>query len=151
LLRELADEGLRVRILEKPVAKPEFHELMASAWLTFCPDGNGWQCYRSFEAAMLGSVPLMSTPTIWQDRPFRDGVHCFYYDPDGDALKDVVRTALADLVRLQRISNVVRDFVLTEHSEAAIYRRHIVDIGGIRQQLQGMMESSPSTQTTSKS
>jgi hypothetical protein len=128
LLHKLANEGLRVRILEAPVAKSEFHELMARTWLTFCPDGNGWQCYRSFEAAMLGSVPLMSNPTIWQDQPFRDSVHCFYYDPEGDALKEVVRAALADHDRLQRMAAAARDFVLTEHSESAVYRRHLAEI-----------------------
>lgn len=125
LLRQLRDEGFRVTIVEHRLDKEEFYDHIARSWLTFCPDGNGWQCWRTFEVACLGSVPLLSYPIVWQDEPFRGGEHCFYYDPEGDDLKKVVRQALADLPQLRRMSESAREFTVTAHTQAAVYHRHV--------------------------
>jgi hypothetical protein len=125
LLRELKAEGYHITLLEEPVSKDAFWDLVARSWLTFCPDGLGWQCYRAFEAGSLGSIPLLSYPSIWQDEPFRHGEHCFYYNPEGDDLKKVIRAALADRQRLAAMSAQVRQFVAHAHTEAAVYGRHL--------------------------
>jgi len=131
LLRELEQEGYRVVILEERLDREAFLEHLARASLTFCPDGNGWQCWRMLEAGCLGSVPLLSYPTIWQDQPFRHGERCFYFNPDGDDIKKIARAALADREHLRQMSAAVREFVTSSHVEAAVYYRHL---GGLHDQ-----------------
>jgi hypothetical protein len=127
LLRELKAEQpeLNIVLLEESVSKEAFQALLARARLAFCPDGNGWQCYRTFEAAQLGAVPLLTHPPIWLDEPLRDSEHAFYYDPYGDDLKRVIRRVLKDSSRFDDMSSATRTFVRRHHGEAAVYQRHI--------------------------
>lgn len=121
-LRRLADEGVRVEIPDRILPLGEFLARCAAAWLVWSPQGLGWDCFRHYEAAACGSVPLISQPAIERHRPLLDGVHALYYDIEGDGLERAVRAALADTDRLRTIATAGRAHVLTHHTEASLCR-----------------------------
>jgi hypothetical protein len=122
----MRDQGYRVDIADKPVPAREFYQRCARAWLVWSPSGFGWDCFRHSEAALCGSVPLINFPTVERAYPFRHGVHCFYYAPDGADLVRVAREALADKTRLARMAEAAKAHA-TRHLTMDAVCRHIVE------------------------
>jgi hypothetical protein len=118
----LRERGLRVDLPEGRLPPAEFYRRCASAWITWSPEGLGWDCFRHYEALACGSVPLISRPTIERYRPLIEGVHAFYYDPEPGNLAAAVEGALADKDRLRTIAHDGRAYVLAHHTTAAIAR-----------------------------
>lgn len=60
-------------IMETPVAFDEYCRMIARSKITVSIAGAGWDCFRHYEAAALGSLPLMNRPTVeavwWNDLP----------------------------------------------------------------------------------
>ncbi len=49
----------------------EYCQLIARSKLTISVEGDGWDCFRHYEAAALGSLPVINTPTtdaVWWHR-----------------------------------------------------------------------------------
>lgn len=122
-LHRLADLGYRVKICEGKLPKSEYYKLIQRSHLVWSPDGGGWYCLRHFEACLFHSVPIVSWPSIWQDKPFIEGVHCFYYNAEGDDLVSVVVHALRDTQKLRKMGIDGRDFVLNYHTRTGSYVR----------------------------
>lgn len=123
LLRRLGEKGYTVHLLEKKVSKEEFYRLVQSSYLLWSPEGTGWQCFKHYEACAMESVPVISYPTIWQDMPLIEGVHCLYYDPEGEGLIGAVERALKDRDRLVAMGKGARTFVLRYKTTSASYVR----------------------------
>jgi hypothetical protein len=121
-LLALRDKGYRIDIPENNLPIEDYLRRCASAWLTWSPEGYGYECFRTYEAAICGSVPVISRPTVHQYRPLRQGEHCFYYDVECGGLTQTVEMALADRQRLSTMARAARDFVMTEHTQAALAR-----------------------------
>jgi len=115
-LRALREQGVAVDIAEDRLAPVAFQARMAQAWLTWSPHGYGWDCFRHYEAPLALSVPVMSTPTIVRQNPLLEGEHGLYYAPDDPTdLARVVRAALADKPKLQRMALAARAHVASHH------------------------------------
>lgn len=121
-LQELRRRGYAVDIPDRPLPPAEFLKRCAGAWLTWSPEGLGWDCFRHYEAAACGSTPLINQPQIERHQPLRDGEHAIYYDVERGGLVRAASAALADKPRLQRIAEAARAHVLTHHTKAAIVR-----------------------------
>lgn len=118
---KLRERGYRIDLVEGGgLSKDEYVRRMKRAWLTWSPPGMGWDCYRHYEAAACASVPVLSRPPNHLHRPFRDGEHCFYYDPDGDGLAPVIERALASRDRLAAMGAAARRHALKHHTWAAL-------------------------------
>jgi hypothetical protein len=122
-LRGLAKLGFVVDLPAEKLPKAEYYRRMSQAWLTWSPEGLGWDCYRHYEACQCLSVPVINYPTILRHRPLEDGRHAVYYAPEGDGLMRAVEAALADKAKLKRIALAGRDHVLRWHSPAAFCDR----------------------------
>ena len=115
-VRALAARGVTLDIVEGRIAYSEYVERMARAWLTWSPEGLGWDCFRHYEAPLVHTVPVINTPTITRYAPLRDGVHAVYYQPDDpESLGAAVMAALADKERLRRMAQAARSHVLEFH------------------------------------
>lgn len=95
----------------------EFMKRCAQAWIAH---GAGWDCYRHMEAAVAGSVPLVSAPTIDRYRPLVIGEQCLSYHPDEDRIVAIVGAALADKERLRAMALSARQHVLKHLTVRAI-------------------------------
>jgi Glycosyl transferases group 1 len=124
-LMALRERGVVVDIPEGRLVQSEFYRRCAQAWLTWSPEGLGWDCFRHYEAAACESVPLMNQPAIERHRPLLQGTHAIYYDAEEGGLTRAVLAALADKQRLAAIASAARAHVLAHHTPAAL-ARHIV-------------------------
>jgi len=118
--------GYAIDVSDSALRLEEYLARCSRAHLVWSPEGFGWQCFRTYEAAMCGAVPLCSRPGIERYRPLVEGVHAIYYDVEPGELTRTVEAALADRERLRVIGAAARKHVQTFHTPAAI-ARHIVD------------------------
>jgi hypothetical protein len=115
-LRFLAKQGIIVDFAEQRLEYRAYMQRMSHAWLSWSPEGLGWDCFRHYEAPLAWSVPIMNSPTITRYMPLLDGIHGFYYQPDDErSLAQVVKSALADKVRLEAMATEARRHVLAFH------------------------------------
>jgi len=121
-LLALRERGIRVDIPQANLPLEEYLRRCASAWLTWSPEGYSYECFRTYEAAICGSVPVINRATVYRYRPLRHGEHCFYYDVEPGGLTQMVEAALSDRAKLTAMARAARDFVLTEHTHAALGR-----------------------------
>ena len=118
-LEELRAQGLVVEVLRERLPLEEFYRRCARAWLVWSPEGNGWECYRHYEALLCASVPLINRPWIMRHRPLQDGEHCVFYDPEPGGLVRAATAALGDRQRLVAMAEAGRSFVLAHHTRTA--------------------------------
>ncbi len=118
----LRDKGVRVDIPDKPLPLDEYLARISRAWLTWSPEGFGYDCFRTYEAAVCGSVPILNRQTVERYKPLRDGEHCFCYDIEPGNLTEAITRALQNRDRLNRMAIDARKFVLAEHTPAALAR-----------------------------
>jgi hypothetical protein len=124
-LLALRERGIAVDIPERALPQSEFYRRCARAWLTWSPEGLGWDCFRHYEAAACGSVPVINQPTIERHQPLLHGIHAIYYDIEEGGLTGAVRAALADKQRLDAIGRAAGIHVLAHHTLTTL-ARHIV-------------------------
>lgn len=118
----LRDKGLRVDIPENNLPLDEFLRRCARAWMTWSPEGYGYDCFRTYEAAICGSVPVLNRPTVERYAPLRDREHCLYYDVEPGELTATMQVALANRPHLSRMARAARAHVLAAHTHAALGR-----------------------------
>ena len=121
-LMHLRTEGFRIEIQESGLSSDEYLARCARAWLVWSPQGYGWDCFRSYEAAFAGSVPLISRQTIERHEPFMDGEHAVYYDVEPGQLTLAVRRALNDRDRLVTMAQAAHSKLLEHHTPHALAR-----------------------------
>ncbi|MFL9825633.1 glycosyltransferase [Rhodoplanes sp. SY1] len=124
-LLALRDHGIVVDVPDAPLPLDAYLARMARARLVWTPEGYGWQCFRLYESALCGSVPLANQPSIARHAPLLQGEHALYYDVEPGGLARAVRAALADRAGLARIAAAGRAHVLAHHTPPAI-ARHVV-------------------------
>jgi len=130
-LKALAATGaIRLDLPDGPLPRPDFYRRCASAWIVWSPEGLGWDCFRHYEAAAAGSVPLINQPTIERSQPLIGGEHALYYDPEPGGLTRAVRAALMDRPALGRMADAARRHVLERHTPEAIARRIVAEAFG---------------------
>jgi hypothetical protein len=117
-------EGWRFFCPERLTQK-EFHRECARAWLCLSPSGNGWDCYRHYEALLTGSVPLINYPWIERYAPLEDGKHCFFFSVERGHLTEVVRKALSQKEQLKTTARAGGDLVRRYHSAKAL-RNYVI-------------------------
>lgn len=118
VLKALQAEGWRVDIAEGGLSMREYLARCARAWLTWSPEGYGWECFRHYEASLCLSVPVLSPPSIFRHQPLREGEHAIYYATEGDGLRSALTKALSSKLRLEAMASAAREHVLRHHTLA---------------------------------
>ena len=115
-LKALAAQGVRIFFPESRLPHDEYMRVMSQSWITWSPEGFGWDCIRHYEAPAAHSVPLMNRPTIVRCRPMMEGTHALFYDADlPGSLAQVIREALRDPARLKTMALAARQHVAEHH------------------------------------
>lgn len=125
-LKALSERGIRVDVADERLPWAEYSQRMARAWLTWSPEGVGWECYRPSEALQCRSVPLINTTTIERYAPLLNGEHTFYYDIEPGGLTRAVVAALEDKEKLKRMALAGREFVRAHRTHRAIVD-HVIE------------------------
>jgi hypothetical protein len=120
LLQKFQAEDWKVDMPTTRLSHEEFSQRLQSSWLAFSPQGDGWQCHRSYEAIIHGAIPVMNYPIIERYKPLRDGVHAFYYGCEEEHLLEVLRVALQDKARLVKMLVNAREHLKTFYSVEAV-------------------------------
>jgi hypothetical protein len=120
-LARLREEGLKVD-LASGLHPREYMERCSGAWLAWSPPGLGQDCFRHYEAALCGSVPIIARSSMVRYHPLLEGEQAFYYDVQGDDLLRVIREGLRDKRRLARMAESARAHVLAHHTHVALGR-----------------------------
>jgi hypothetical protein len=116
----LRSAGVVVDIPDRRLEREEFYARCASARLVWSPEGFGWDCFRHYEAAACGAVPVINYPTILRHRPLEHGLHCFYYPPEPGGLAATVLAALRDKAALVATAERAREHVTRFHRRSAL-------------------------------
>ena len=121
-LEQLKREGYAIDIVHERLSREEFLLRCAQAHIVWSPEGFGWDCFRHYEVALVGSVPLMQVPPIYRHAPLVEDVHGLYYFVENDHLAVRVRKALLDRSRLVEMGVAARKHVLEWHTLGALSR-----------------------------
>jgi hypothetical protein len=119
-LEKLKAAGVVVDIPDRRLERAEFYARCAAAHIVWSPEGFGWDCFRHYEAAACGSVPLINYPSILRHRPLEQHVHCLYYPPEPGGLSTTVLSALQDKPKLAIMAENARDHATRFHSRSAL-------------------------------
>jgi hypothetical protein len=115
-LRDLEQQGYRVKVIDRHLPFEEYLKACAESWLVWSPEGMGWDCWRHYEVAAARSVPVINYPSIIRHAPMRHGVHAIFYDPASHGLKDAVIDALRDKGNLLTMASNARQLVIEHHT-----------------------------------
>jgi hypothetical protein len=131
-LKALAASGCSVDICSGGLTKEEYLARCARAWVTWSPEGYGWECLRHYEASLCLSVPILSPPTIFRYQPLLDDVHAHYYPLEEDGLSEVITRALANKSRLTTMAQRAREHVLLHHTHRRLGEHILATVMGVR-------------------
>jgi hypothetical protein len=121
LLEELVASGrYRVDLPEKLLPHDEFLARCARSWLVWSPEGQGWDCWRHYEAIAMGAVPVINYPSIDRYRPLIDREHCFLYGCEGKSLIETFEEALADRERIRHMAVAGWDHIKQHYSRESL-------------------------------
>jgi len=125
-LESLKAEGYTIDIAPERLPRKEFLRRCSQAHIVWSPEGFGWDCLRHYEIALVGSVPLMQSPTIHRHAPLTHNMHALYYYVENDHLAVLVRQALQNRARLIEMGIAARQHVLKWHTLDAL-RRYVIE------------------------
>lgn len=131
-LMNLKARGFIVDIPDRPLPRDEFYRRCASAWLTWSPEGYGWECFRHYEALACGSVPVCNVSPLERHMPLRPGQHAVFYPVEAGGLSETMTFALADKDKLQEMAGAGREHVRQHHTPGALARYIVTETLGSR-------------------
>jgi hypothetical protein len=112
-------------VIREALSEQTYLKECSRAWLSLSPSGNGWDCFRHYEAAAAGSVPVINYPWIERYAPLQDARHCFLYPVERGALTTVVQRALGDKEALRRMGRDAVAHVNRHHTYEAL-RKYVI-------------------------
>ncbi|CAO4132638.1 CgeB family protein [Methylorubrum extorquens] len=116
VLPRLAARGWRIHAPTHRLSPEAFAEAITRSRFCLSPGGVGWDCYRHYEVASLGSVPIFDTRPLTGIEPFLHGREGFYLDPQEDlerALDQLLRTDDAGVDRMTSAAQALVERVYT--------------------------------------
>jgi hypothetical protein len=119
-LERLGKDGFRVTATSQKFSDAEYLSLASRALVCWSPEGYGFDCFRTYEAAALGSVPLLKYPPIIQHARFRPDVDGLYYFHESSDLYAVLKACLSRSSELQEMGLRARENVRTHHRDSRL-------------------------------
>jgi len=114
-LMESAPREWVIKVCEERMPHEEYLHLVKQSRMVLSPPGRGWDCYRHYEIAACGSVPLMSYPTIERDHPLIDHEHGFYFGAEPGGLARCLQGIHSQKPNLIQMGRDAQDHVRRNH------------------------------------
>jgi hypothetical protein len=114
-LHQYAPPHWKIKTFEQVIPHEEYLRLCGESRLVLSPPGRGWDCYRHYEVAACGSVPLMSYPTIERELPLVEGEHGFYFAPEPGGLARCLKQLEAANPDFTKIGLAARSHIDRHH------------------------------------
>ncbi len=140
-LAALSEKGFVIDASNGGLSKREYLERCARSWLTWSPEGFGWECWRHYEASLCLSVPILSPPAITRYAPLLDGIHAFFYSVESDSLINTIERALSQKRLLEQMAVNARQHVLSHHVHGRICEHIVASTMGIVAELSANISS----------
>jgi hypothetical protein len=119
-LQRLKEEGFRVVATDVRFSHEEYLALAARALVCWSPEGYGFDCYRTYEVAALGSVPLLKVPPIISYAPFQAENNGLFYSHEGTDFYDVLKAHLTGRSELAEMGQRAREHVRACHRDSML-------------------------------
>ena len=119
-IQRLEQDGFRVVATGTKFSDAEYQALAARALVCWSPEGFGFDCFRTYEVAALGSVPLLKRPPILAYAGFRAGVDALFYTHENLDLYEVLKASLTEPANLVAMGQRARERVRLHHRESAL-------------------------------
>ncbi len=140
-LKKLASTANWKIVVADSMPFKEFCEHIARSKITVSVSGGGWDCFRHYEAAALGSLPLMDQPTVdtcWLDiadgtfffdstfRNFQERLEFFLTCPErrSAALAAITRHVEQDMLHSKIVERIVAELL---HEKNNRHRNHALE------------------------
>jgi hypothetical protein len=120
----LKEEGFIIDFPDRPLSHAEFLSRCAGALTVWSPEGFGYECYRTYEAATAAAVSILQYPTIYRHAPFIEGRDALYYGVEDGHLFDVLRRSLGNPEALILMGERAKTHALLYHTHSAL-SKHI--------------------------
>lgn len=114
----LQKAGVSLHYSQEKLSFEHYCQALSACYTCLSPPGLGWDCYRHYEAALFGVVPIVARPYVLQDAPFTHGVNCIHYDPQIPLSKQIP-TWFSDKERLKEMGQNAKEHVLKHHTREA--------------------------------
>lgn len=119
LMNELGKLGYSIYFAEGNLSHEEYMNLIKDSWFCYSPRGLGWDCYRHYEVAAVGCVPILPLPDIERYMPLRNGEECFFVDEGVEVLSQVIEILNQKESRKERVANASFEKVWKYHTRIA--------------------------------
>jgi hypothetical protein len=118
--KSLASAGWQPELIEERVTPEEFWDRLASARICAAAQGYGYHSWRMFEAAGLGSVPLINRPPSGMWHWFEDGTNCIFAEETVGATGEKVQQFLKTPAKLESMAREARAQVDRWHRRSTL-------------------------------
>jgi hypothetical protein len=123
---EAMSDRYRVFVARDRIPEEEYQDAIRRSKLVVCVESFGAEIWRLHEAIAAGAIPVASWPYTQFHEPLLPDVHAFYFSFMGDHFERTIAEAMRDQDRLQRMSDVVRQFVRAKKLRAGLLN-YVVD------------------------
>lgn len=122
VLPRLAARGWRIHAPAHRLSPEVFAEAITRSRFCLSPGGVGWDCYRHYEVAAHGSVPIFDARPLAAIEPFRHGREGFYLDPQDDLEQTLDALLRTDDATVDRMTAAARSLVERVYTLDALAR-----------------------------
>jgi hypothetical protein len=132
LCAQLSKRGWRVNYQTERMTKEAYMKAMERSWICLSPCGNGWDCFRHYEAGGHGALPVMdfSSNRLYAGfNPMSQGVYCDLATKDA---VDIIEKLLANRDELLNRLNATHQQVLKYHCNSQIVKYILAEIEAIK-------------------
>ena len=131
LCAQLSQRGWKVNYQTERMSKEAYLKALENSWLCLSPCGNGWDCFRHYEAGGHGALPVMdfSSNTLYAGfNPMTQGVYCDLANKDA---ADIIDNLLTNRDVLINRLNATHQQVLKYHCNSQIVKYILAEIEAI--------------------
>ena len=117
---EALQTEFKIDLHRKVIPAEEYRDRLSRSKLVVCVESFGCETWRMYDASGSGAVPLINWPFVQNAFPLEPDKHALYFSYMGDHLERQIRSALADLPRLEKMSRATYEFTRQYKDRRAI-------------------------------